>query len=138
VIEYYKPIHFITEELVPQKVYEDRGEKALELLDVRALITLDSLRNSYGIIVVNNWHKGGNFNWCGLRTPDSPNYKSYSQHTFGRAFDCHFKNVNVDIIRNDILHNPDAFPYIMSIELGTSWLHFDVRNCDRIQTYYPT
>ena len=42
-------------------------------------------------------------------------------------------------MRNEILANPSASDFILigSVELGVSWLHFDVRNCDRIMTYYP-
>ena len=135
----YHPLYFRTQELVPQKVYEVRGELALELLDDRALITLDKLRKRYGSITVNDWMWGGNSQWRGLRTPDSPWYKPYSQHTFGRAFDCVFKEVTAEEVRQDIFKHPHVldFEHIRSIELNTSWLHFDVRNCNRIKTYKP-
>ena len=131
----YKPEHFIIQELVPREVYEERGTKAWELIDNRLLITLDQLRDEYGPIIVNNWHTGGDREWSGLRTPDSPYYRPYSQHTFGRAADCLFDKVTVERVRRDILNDKDMFPCITSVELNTSWLHFDVRNCDRIKTY---
>ena len=131
----YRPQHFIIQELVPREVYKDRGTKAWELLDDRLLITLDQLRDEYGSMTINNWHWGGNREWSGLRTPESPYYKPYSQHTFGRAADCKFKNVSAEKVRQDILHDIEMFPCISSIELNTSWLHFDVRNCDKIKTY---
>ena len=42
-------------------------------------------------------------------------------------------------VREVILSNPSdsAFELIGSVELGVSWLHFDVSNCDRIKIYYP-
>jgi len=135
----YKCRYFDIRELVPPSVYDDRDERAWELLDSRMLITLDALRLRYGPITVNNWHTGGDRHWSGLRTPDSPWYKPYSQHTFGRAADCIFHSTDAESVRQDILANPDAreFELIMSIELGTSWIHFDVRNCVRIKTYTP-
>lgn len=136
-IEYYKPKHFKVHELVPQKVFIERGEKALQLLDNGALITRDKLRSVYGQIKVNDYEFGGIREWSGLRTQESPYGTRYSQHRFGRAFDCIFLNTNADIVRQDILKNPDSFPFITSIELGTSWLHFDTRNCERIMTYRP-
>jgi len=134
----YHCTHFAIHELVPPQVYHDRGEKAWELLDDRLLITLDRLRERYGPIVVNNYERGGSRQWSGLRTADSPFYKPYSQHTFGRAADCLFQEIEVAEVRKAILRDPELtnFEYINSIELGTSWLHFDVRNSERIKTYW--
>lgn len=141
-IEPYKTKHFRIEELVSPEVFADRGEKAFELLDVRLLITLDQLRERYGPMTINNWiWKPESDPRCrtesGLRTPGMKHFSPYSQHTFGRAADCLFAHKTADQVRSEILSNPDLFPYIMSVELGVSWLHFDVRNCDRIKTYTP-
>ena len=135
----YKCENFSIHELVPPNVFYNRGEKAWELLDERLLITLDSLRSRYGQMTVNNYYWGKNREWSGLRTSDSPYYSAFSQHTFGRAADCLFSGISAEEVRQDILANPqdDDFKLIGSLELGVSWLHFDVRNCDRIKTYYP-
>lgn len=133
----HKPKYFIIQELVPPQVYEDRGEAAWELLDERLIITLDQLRDVYGPIIVNNWHTGGDREWSGLRTEESPFGTRYSQHRFGRAADCLFMWADANSVRDDILRDPSNFIFINSIELDTSWLHFDVRNCDRIKTYTP-
>jgi len=125
--------HFAISELVPSQVYKERGDKAWELLDERLLITLDQLRDKYGPITVNNYGSGRE--WSGLRTKDSPYYSPYSQHTFGRAADCLFSHAAVDEVRLDIQRYPQEFPFINSLELNVSWLHFDVRNCSRIKTY---
>ncbi len=131
----YIPDHFIIQEFVPPVVFEQRGNKAWELIDSRLAITADQLRKKFGPMTVNNWHLGGNRLWSGLRTEDSPYGSRYSQHRFGRAMDSLFSSSNVDDVRAYILDNPDEFPLIGSIEINTSWLHFDVRNCDRIKTY---
>ena len=133
----YKCKHFIVQELVSSKVYAARGEKAWQLLDDRMLMTLDLLREKYGSITINNWKWGGSSESRGLRTPDSEYYSTYSQHTYGRAADCIFKDVTAEQVRQDILANPNdpAFMLINSFEENTGWLHFDVRNCDRIMTY---
>jgi hypothetical protein len=135
----YKCNHFKTHELVPNSVYEKRGERAWQLLDERLLITLDRLRERYGSTTVNNWYWGKDREWSGLRTKESPYYNPFSQHTFGRAADCLFADISADEVRQDILASPNdsAFEYIGSVELGVSWLHFDVRNCERIMTYTP-
>lgn len=131
--------HFTIRELVPPIIHKARGYYSWELLDERMLRTLDRLRARYGPITVNDWHWGGVRQWSGLRTPQSPSYSPTSQHTFGRAADCLFFDVTPDEVRRDMLADPDHpdFALIGSIELDTSWLHFDVRNCDRIKTYRP-
>jgi len=130
---------FAIHELVPPHVFQKRGEKAWELLDERLIITLDKLRSRYGRMTVNNYHWGKDREWSGLRTADSPYYSPFSQHSFGRAADCLFSSISAEEVRQDILANQkdEDFKLIGSLELGVSWLHFDVRNCDRIKTYYP-
>lgn len=121
--------HFKIQELVPPHVFEARGEKAWELLDVRALITLDAIRSRYGATIVNDYDNGGARKWSGLRTGESPYFSPYSQHTFGRAFDCIFLEAEVQDVREDVIKNREKwFPYITGLELNVSWLHFDVRN----------
>jgi hypothetical protein len=133
----YRCKHFGIQELVPPKVYEDRGSKAWELLDDRLLKTVDALRERFGACIINNWSFGGSYSESGLRTPESKHYRPYSQHSFGRAADCKFK-VDIEIIRQYILSNPDSFEYINFVELDTpSWLHIDVRNTNRIATWSP-
>lgn len=133
----YKCKHFAIHELVPKHIFESRGEKAWELLDKNALITLDRLRGKYGPMTVNNYFWGGNRNWSGLRTPESSYYSPTSQHTLGKAFDCLFKDTTVNAVRQDILMNPNnvTFNLINAVELDVPWLHFDVRNCDRIKQF---
>ena len=135
----YKCHHFAIHELVPPNVFKLRGESAWELLDDRMLMTLDRLRERYGSMTVNNYHWRREREWSGLRTSDSPFFSRTSQHTFGRAADCLFSNLSAEQVRRDILDDSDHedFELINSLELGVTWLHFDVRNCQRIKTYYP-
>jgi len=133
----YRCKHFAIHELVPPQVYEERGELAWELLDDRMLKAADNCRARFGKMTINNYFWGGKREWSGLRTPDSPFYSKYSQHTFGRAFDAIFANVSSEHVRKEILTHPQLFPYLNSIELNVSWLHGDTRNCERIKTYSP-
>jgi len=161
----YIPKHFSIKEYVPPHVYDERGDKAWELMDARLLRSDDLLRERYGRVFINTWAfssdpLGMTFRQSGLRTWQhylekganyhDPNpgqeitakekyFRSYSQHKFGRASDKKFMDVEVEEIRQDILTYCDA-PWaeeIMSMELDTSWLHTDIRNCDRIKTYKP-
>ncbi len=133
----YTPKYFKAYEVVPREVYEEWGERSLMFMDDRILRNADALRERYGSITINDWYWGGNNQWRGLRTEDSPYGTQYSQHRFGRAIDHIFKDVTAEEVRQDILKSPELFPLIMSMELGTSWLHVDCRNTQRIQTYTP-
>jgi hypothetical protein len=135
----YKCKHFKIYELVSEDIYKKRGEKAWYLFDSRALEMLDKVREFSGSLTVNNWYWKGNREWSGLRTPESPYYSPYSQHTYGRAFDCIAREKTAQELREHILSNPEEFPYIRGIELGVSWLHFDTGNRpgEDIYTFNP-
>lgn len=135
----YTPRFFDVQELVPPSIYEDRGPKAIELIDERVLITLDKLRETFGTCTVNDWSftSDGLYTQSGLRTVESEEYSPTSQHTFGRAMDCKFKEVSAEEVRQRVIENQPLFPYITFIEDDVSWFHFDVRNCERITLWSP-
>lgn len=132
----YQCRHFVIQELVPPQVYADRGEKAWELLDERALRTLDALRDEFGSCTVNNWHIGGSRKWSGLRTASCGVGTEYSQHRFGRAFDCIFSDISAQAVRSIVLRTrKEMFPYISGMELNVTWFHFDCRNHTPLKTF---
>ena len=137
----YIPEHFTIKELVDKKTYEDRGEKAFQLLDPHMLWTLDRLRERWGSITINNWAWGGQYEFSGFRPKNCSTGSFYSQHRLGRGFDLKFKNEDVADIREFIRANPnmDDFKYINCIEENTpSWLHIDSRPIkDRILWVHP-
>ena len=133
----YIPEYFDIRELVPPKAYEDRGVKAWELLDPLLLESIDAVRKMFGPMTINNWNTGGPRQWSGLRTPDSPYYTKYSQHSFGRAADMIPMDADVNEVRNYIILNPQKFPLITGIELQVAWLHIDVRNTKGVKTFLP-
>lgn len=124
----YQCEHFNIKELVSQNVYADRGQKAWQLLDERALKTIDKLRKVFGPTTINDWQWGGANEYRGFREPECKIGAQYSQHRFGRAFDCHFRDVPARQAREYILQHLKEFPYITSLEMNVRWLHFDVRN----------
>lgn len=129
--------HFRIEELVPQHIFDAKGERAWETIDSRLVATIDAIKDRFpkGTMTINNWFWHGDREWSGLRTSDSPYYSWTSQHTFGRAIDAVFSAYDTEEVRQYIIDNPDEFPYVKGIELGTSWLHVDVRNCDIIKKF---
>jgi len=130
---------FKIEELVPKEVYQTRGDKAWELLDPNMIKVLDRIKKKFpkGSMTVNNWLWNGDRNWSGLRTPESPYYSKYSQHSFGRAFDAVFSKYTAEEVRQYIIDNLEEFPEVGGIELGISWLHIDVRNVEQVKMFYP-
>ncbi len=130
----YKCTYFNIKELVSQSVYNDRGEKAWQLFDPRLLLTIDLLREHYGPITINDWSSGHHNESRGLRTPASPYYSTFSQHTHGKAFDLIFHDIFASQVRVDLFAHATTprFIHITSVEMAVDWLHIDVRNCDRI------
>ena len=90
-----------------------------------------------GTIIINNWLWDGDREWSGLRTPKSSYYSTYSQHTYGRAFDLVFSDYTAEEVREYILANQILFPHINRLEDDVSWLHFDLANTgeEEIQTF---
>lgn len=129
----YKCKYFKIQELVPPEIYQSRGNKAWQLMDVRLLKLIDNLREEFGTATINNWSWGGDRQWSGLRTKDSPYYSPTSQHTFGRAADILFK-VSAENVRQAIMESPELFLVdgieSITLENNVSWVHVDVRNND--------
>lgn len=133
----YLPRHFQAYELVPPEIFASRKGKSFELIDERVLITLDTLRETFGPCIINDWYWGGEFEQSGLRTANAPQFSPTSQHTFGRAMDCKFKEHPAAEIRDQVIRNRLLFPYITFMEDDVNWFHFDVRNVQRIVLWSP-
>lgn len=130
--------HFRIHELVPKTIYDQWGSRAWEFLDSRLLLTLDSLRDYFGPITVNDYMYGGKREWSGLRTIESPYFSATSQHSFGRAADMLIKGWQAEAAREEILrHRDKKFPYINGMELNVSWVHIDIRNHQPIKLFKP-
>jgi len=131
---------FRIEELVPKQVYEDLGEEAWELVAKELKLSIMAIKLAFpeGTMTINNWVWGGNRQWSGLRTPDSPYYSKTSQHTLDfedrvfRAIDAVFSHYETEEVRQYIIDNPEEFPFIKGIELDVSWLHIDTREREKL------
>lgn len=131
----YRTKHFELRELVDEAIYVERGDRAWELLQPGALITLDKLRDVFGPIVVNDWAKGGHHREAGLRLPMTSTGAKWSMHKFGGAFDPKFRNASPKEAFDYILAKPQEFPFITTledVEKTITWLHFDVRNHSKL------
>ena len=138
----YKCEHFGIAEITPPALHAKFGEKLWSLFDERLLMTLDALRKQFGTCTINDWSWGGAYKDSGLRDENfysstQAYLNSRSQHKYGRAADCKFKNVSAQEVRKYILQHPEQFPYITFIECAPlnngsdmNWVHIDVRNGD--------
>jgi len=136
----YLTRHFRIEELVWPEFhaeYKARGATMFMAFDPRALLTLDRLRKRFGPLTVNDWLWGGAFRLSGLRPPGSGTGAALSQHIFGRAFDCKFRNVTAAEVRAELragaLRGPgQVFEHVARVEdfPGMGWFHFDTGNHD--------
>ena len=125
---------FNIQELVPQTVYDARGQKAWQLIDNRLIENLDSLRKQLGVpMTCNNWYTGGNRSQSGLRIVGQPYYKPFSQHSFGRAADL-VCSIDAKEVRRRLREKVIVLPHPCVIEEfdskgeEISWIHLDVRN----------
>ena len=88
-----------------------------------------------GTMTINNYMWGGDREWSGLRTPDSPYFSPTSMHTFMQAADIVFSHYPSIDVRSDIISNPGVYPFIKGLELDVTWVHIDVRNEENIVTF---
>lgn len=135
------PKGFIIQELVPPEVYKELGDRAIWCLCPNALKVLGQLHEDYGAIVVNNWNTGGTFKYSGFRPKNCTEGAVWSQHRFGRAFDCKFKSQDVKNVRAEVSTKARAghvvYSLIGGIELDVSWFHFDTRVADALMEFRP-
>ena len=124
----YRPRYFNIQELVPKGVYEVYDEELLWLLfDDRILIAADIIRDAYGPMIINDWHKGGRFDESGFRSWFTPTGAKLSQHKFGRALDLKPVRGHVNTIREKIISRELCNGLVTCVEENVSWLHIDCR-----------
>jgi hypothetical protein len=153
--EEFFPPNFLRKFLKRGAIFKPEGgnnvyAKIWRYMDERAIWTADALRKKYGITYINTWTSISlppkqRFQYRGFRPFaelfDHEYYKQTgnvrltvggltSQHVFGKAFDCHFKDISVDKVREEMQDNPKepAFKFIRGCELDVNWLHVDFAN----------
>ena len=129
--------NFITQELIPPSLFQRYGDQSIRYFDIRILEVLERIREWVDApMTINNWHRQGNRQWSGIRTPDSPYYSLGSAHSWGLAFDA-VGDWEPDDVRAAILSEQLMLPHPVRLELGVSWLHVDVMNIsgNRVETF---
>jgi hypothetical protein len=120
--------HFIIKELIPPETYAAEGDASLLHIDERILVTLDQVRDFYGVAVtVNNWHRSGNFKYRGYRPSTCEVGATHSMHRLGQAVDFDVHGRRADQVRAELRQNYQRFPFIRRMEDGVSWVHIDLK-----------
>lgn len=125
-----KSRYFDIRELVPKDVYEKLGESAWELLDRKAIDTLDFIRENVGLpVIVNDWKWGGQNQYRGYRPKDCTIGAKYSAHKDGAAFDITVKGWTDEQLKKWLSDNEQKLPYNIRVEIEdtNSKVHFDTR-----------
>jgi hypothetical protein len=131
-MHYYKPEHFIIQELFDEQIINMYGNKCWSFIDSRLLYSIDQIRNYFNKkITINDWFWGGQFSQRGFRTDAKMNAQApYSQHVCGRAVDFDVDGLSANDVRLAIItkKNTEQFQYITAMEKDVNWIHIDVRN----------
>lgn len=130
----YSPRHFAPHELLPglsgDETWETLDPTLRAKLDDNLLETCDAVRELLGTpCSINDYARGGERQWCGLRTPACTIGATKSQHREGKAADLHPSGVSAEMART-IVRNAVAAGKLLhlgGVELDVSWLHIDVR-----------
>jgi len=132
--------NFSLQEFVPPEIWRQFGEQSKWFLDPRMLDLAQFYRDFFGKpVYVNTWAVdwlGTNFGLRGLRPLDSDTGARWSQHKFGRAFDCNVKGMDPDEVRGAIRDNENTFmdaglTTLESGEIADTWVHSDIRTTGR-------
>ena len=125
--------NFYLDELVPESILAARGEKALQLMDMRIIHAAQFIRDELGeTVYINNWFQGGNLDECGLRTFGTKTGAVYSQHKFGRALDLHSPagvKAMLEVVKKyeKSLILDQLITTVEDISFTPTWLHIDCR-----------
>lgn len=118
-------------EFIPKEIYSQYGDKSIWFLDKKIVNVADRIAVMLGKpIIINNWNKGGQNNYCGYRQPDCPTGAKLSQHKRGCAADLHVVGMLPDEVRFFIRKNFKELNDwgLTTIEQDTpTWVHCDCR-----------
>lgn len=125
--------YFDLREFVPPEIWGRYGEKSIWFVDPKVFAIASAYREFFGVpVIVNTWHNGGQLTYRGYRPPDTKIGATFSQHRFGRAFDCHFVGLTVQEAYKRICDNFAPFAAVGLTTLEDvahtpTWLHSDCR-----------
>lgn len=127
-------------ELVPKSIFDQMGEKAWELLDQKAVDTIDFIREGLEkACTVNDYKWGGLNHFRGYRPQDCKVGAPKSAHKKGMAFDMIVSGMTAQAVRMWLIEHEDELPWPIRCEADVNWLHIDtmVRTKDKLYFFKP-
>jgi hypothetical protein len=132
----YKPKNFTAEEIVDRETFEKLGARSFMLFRPEALRMLDGLRDFLGVpLVINDWHRGGQYQYSGYRPASCTVGAKYSAHRLGCAFDLKPKGLTISAAWAKIQGSPNdprlaLLRRVENISATPTWLHVDTYEHD--------
>lgn len=125
--------NFILQEFVPKATFEKWGAKSLRFINPALFRIAQALRDAYGPLEINDWHRGGHHQQRGYRLPDSPTGGKESAHKRGMAIDVEFDNETPAQVYADILNNKAKWTALgvttmEDVNDTPTWLHLAIEN----------
>lgn len=123
-------------EFVPPEIWEAYGQTSSRFYDPRLALIADAVAYvTGGVVVVNNWHVGGQYKNSGYRTPDCQEGAPLSAHKRGMAEDIKVINMPAprvqEIVRDNFKLHFEKLG-LTGIEIATpTWTHLTVENWGR-------
>jgi hypothetical protein len=122
---------FYDSELVPPEIFNSELLLPTWYINKVVLVVLEKLKDRFGAITVNNWHAGGQFNYCGYRPQTCTTGAVFSMHRLALAADTHYVGHTPEEVRQDIRdHFIDIYKPLGLTTIESNcpeWVHFDAR-----------
>lgn len=148
--------NFIIQEFVPKSIYDIWGDRSTYFINpkIPALAQfykeffLDYYKKKHGadkvkdvLIIINNWHSNGSYQYRGFRPRSYSEGGENSQHRLGNAFDCDiiilfndgsrmeadYKEIHSVIMANQALFIASGLTTVEDVKYAPTWLHSDCR-----------
>lgn len=137
--------YFEIEEFVPPQIFKQYGQRSIWFIDPKIVDIATAYREFFEVPVrINNWHNGGPYSYRGYRPPRVNIGSEYSQHKFGRAFDCNIGTMNAKQMFDEVSKNYAHFEKfglttLENYKFTDGWLHSDCRitNNDKLLIVDP-
>lgn len=136
---------FKIQEFVGQSIYRQYGDSSTWFIQKQLVDVMQFIRDYFGkVIIINNWHTGGEFSERGFRLPDTLTGGKLSDHKRGMAADFNVKGMTAQEVNAAILAAEKDFlkeglTCIEHTESTPTWTHASVRwtNLDKILIVKP-
>lgn len=125
--------HFDIQELVPPVIFSRFGQRAWWFISPQIVAVLDQLRDDLGrAVIVNDWHRRGQFSMSGYRPPETKVGAPYSMHRMGLAADVKVRGLTpaevLAVIQSDLpKYLALGLTTVENLDATPTWLHLDCR-----------